>query len=44
MNKNKLLDLTPPGETLYEEFMKPLRININALARDIDVSTRRGHQ
>jgi addiction module HigA family antidote len=37
MNKNKLLALIPPGEILYEEFMKPLGLNINALARDIDV-------
>ena len=33
----KLLDIIPPGEILYEEFMKPLGLNINALARDIDV-------
>ena len=37
MNKNKPLDLIPPGEILYEEFMKPLGININELARDINV-------
>ncbi|NLW35490.1 HigA family addiction module antitoxin [Syntrophorhabdus aromaticivorans] len=37
MNNNKLLDPIPPGEILYEEFMKPLGININTLARDIDV-------
>jgi len=37
MNKNKLLDLIPPGEILHEEFMKPLGININTLARDINV-------
>ena len=37
MNNNKLLDPILPGEILYEEFMKPLGININALARDIDV-------
>jgi addiction module HigA family antidote len=37
MKKDKLLDLIPPGEILYEEFMKPLGLNINALARDIDV-------
>jgi addiction module HigA family antidote len=37
MKKDKLLDLIPPGEILYEEFMKPLGRNINALARDIDV-------
>ena len=37
MNKNKPLDLIPPGEILYEEFMKPLGLNINNLSRDIDV-------
>ena len=37
MNKSKLLDLIPPGEILYEEFMKPLGLNINTLARDINV-------
>lgn len=33
----KLLELIPPGEILYEDFMKPLGISINKLARDIDV-------
>lgn len=33
----RLLDIIPPGEILYEEFMKPLGLNINTLARDIDV-------
>jgi antitoxin HigA-1 len=33
----RLLDLIPPGEILLEEFMKPLGITINALAKDIDV-------
>lgn len=33
----RLLDIIPPGEILYEDFMKPLGLNINALARDIDV-------
>jgi antitoxin HigA-1 len=38
MNANdRLLDLIPPGEILFEEFMKPLGISINALAREIDV-------
>ena len=37
MDKDRLLDPIPPGEILYEEFMKPLGLNINALARDIDV-------
>jgi len=37
----KLLDPIPPGEILYEEFMLPLGISINALARDIDVPPNR---
>ncbi len=39
--KNKLLDPIPPGEILREEFMKPLGISINRLARDIDVPPNR---
>ena len=35
--KVNLLDPIPPGEILYEDFMKPLEISINKLARDIDV-------
>lgn len=31
------LDLITPGEILLEEFMKPLGISQNRLARDIDV-------
>ena len=31
------LDLIPPGEILLEEFMKPLGVSQNRLARDIDV-------
>ena len=27
----------PPGEILFEDFMKPLGISMNQLARDIDV-------
>ena len=34
---DKMLDPIPPGEILLEEFMKPLGISINRLARDIDV-------
>jgi addiction module HigA family antidote len=30
-----------PGEILFEEFLKPLNISQNGLARDIDVSPRR---
>lgn len=37
----KLLDPIHPGEILLEEFMKPLGISINALARDIDVPPNR---
>jgi addiction module HigA family antidote len=35
--KTENLDLIPPGEILFEEFMKPLGLSINQLARDIDV-------
>jgi antitoxin HigA-1 len=31
----------PTGEILFEEFMKPLNISINRLARDIDVPPNR---
>ena len=37
----KMLDPIPPGEILHEEFMKPLGISINALARDLDVPPNR---
>ena len=37
----KLLVPIPPGEILSEEFMKPLGLSINALARDIDVPPNR---
>ncbi len=37
----KLLEPIPPGEILHEEFMKPMGISINALARDIDVPPNR---
>ena len=30
-----------PGEILFEEFLKPLNLSQNKLARDIDVSPRR---
>ncbi len=39
--RQKLLNPIPPGEVLFEEFMKPLAISINALARDIDVPPNR---
>jgi addiction module HigA family antidote len=35
--KRKLLDPIHPGEILLEEFMKPLDVSINRLARDIAV-------
>lgn len=37
----KYLQPIPPGEILYEDFMQPLGISINALARDIDVPPNR---
>jgi len=37
----ELLDPIPPGEILLEEFMRPLGISINALARDIHVPPNR---
>ena len=39
--KTELLDPIPPGEILYEEFMQPSGISINALARDIGVPPNR---
>jgi addiction module HigA family antidote len=37
----KFLEPIPPGEILSEDFMKPLELSINALARDIDVPPNR---
>jgi addiction module HigA family antidote len=37
MAKRKALEPIHPGEILLEEFMKPLGISINRLARDISV-------
>jgi len=37
----KLLEPIPPGEVLHEEFMKPLGVSINALAREISVPPNR---
>lgn len=37
----KLLEPIPPGEILSEEFMEPMGISINALARDIGVPPNR---
>ena len=41
MSQSKLLDPIHPGEILLEEFMKPLGISINQLARDLDVPPNR---
>ncbi len=42
MNKDRLLDSIPPGGgILYQEFMKPLGLSINELARDIGVPSGR---
>jgi len=37
MAPKKQLDPIHPGEILLEEFLKPMGISINGLARDIDV-------
>ena len=37
----KHLDPIPPGEILREEFMRPLGVSINKLARDLDVPPNR---
>ena len=37
----KKLSPIPPGEILYEEFMKPLGVSINALARELAVPPNR---
>jgi addiction module HigA family antidote len=37
----KYLDPIPPGEILLEDFMRPLGVSINALARGIDVPPNR---
>jgi addiction module HigA family antidote len=37
----KLLEPIPPGEVLYEEFMKPMGVSINALSREIAVPPNR---
>ena len=41
MKQSKLLDPIHPGEILLEDFMKPLGISINQLARDLDVPPNR---
>jgi antitoxin HigA-1 len=42
-SKTKLLDPIHPGEILNEEFMRPLGISINHLARDLHVPPNRIH-
>ena len=37
----KFVDPIPPGEILLEEFMRPLGVSINRLARDIGVPPNR---
>jgi addiction module HigA family antidote len=37
----KLLDPIHPGEILFEEFMRPMDISINRLARELDVPPNR---
>ena len=37
----KLLDPIHPGEILYEDFMRPMGVSINALAREIAVPPNR---
>lgn len=41
MTTSKLLDPIPPGEILLEEFLRPMGISQNQLARDIDVPVSR---
>lgn len=41
MKPTKRLDPIHPGEILLEDFMKPLKISINQLARDLDVPPNR---
>jgi antitoxin HigA-1 len=41
MAKKKSLDPIHPGEILFEEFMEPLDLSINRLARDIGVPAGR---
>jgi len=41
MRQAKQLDPIHPGEILLEDFMKPLGLSINQLARDVDVPPNR---
>jgi addiction module HigA family antidote len=38
-----MLEIIPPGEVLLEEFMKPLGVSMNSLARDLHVPPNRVH-
>jgi len=42
MAHKKLRDPIHPGEILFEEFMKPMGISINRLARDRDIAVSPG--
>ncbi|MGH8455175.1 MAG: HigA family addiction module antitoxin [Nevskiales bacterium] len=39
--RHKTLEPIPPGEILLKEFMQPMGLSINRLARDIDVPPNR---
>ncbi len=41
MTSKKLLDPITPGEILREDFMEPMSLSINRLARDLVVSPKR---
>ena len=41
MNTKKILDPITPGEILREDFMEPLDIQLNQLARDLSVPPNR---
>ena len=41
MKPSTQLDPIHPGEILLEEFMKPMGIGVNQLARDLEVPTNR---
>ena len=39
----KTLDPVHPGETLLDDFLKPMNLSMNQLARDLDVPPNRIH-
>jgi len=41
--KARLLEPIHPGEILLEDFLKPMGISLNRLARDLDVPPNRVH-